>query len=279
MHYYIGLPEWRHPQWYATRPANPLNLYAQHFSTIEGNSSFYALPSADNLAAWRDSVPAHFRFCFKFPRTISHDAQLRHCGAELREFLNRLVPLQDRTGLLWLQMGPQFSARNLPDLAAFVAQLPADFHYGIEVRHRDFFRKDENSAAFHRLLAAQGINRVMFDTRTLFAHPAEDEATRDALRKKPRFPLQVVATGAYPMVRFISPMQINLAEQALDQWAAKICQWISEQRTPYVFFHTPDIREAPQLAQRFADKVAALNPELQALTLWDAPPEQDTLPL
>lgn len=279
MHYYIGLPEWRHPGWYANKPDNPLAVYAQHFSSIEGNSTFYAPPSEKSVAAWRESVPASFRFCFKFPREISHEAQLRHCGADLRVFFDRLAPLAERIGVYWLQMGPKFSPRDLPDLERFLGQLPADFRYGIEVRHDGFFKKDDQEQRFNRLLAERGINRVMFDTRTLFAHPEADDASREALRKKPRFPLRVVATGDYPVVRFISPMDISLAERALGQWAAKVHEWIGEDRTPILFFHTPDIREAPQLAQRFAQEMIKLDQCYAPLPLWPSPHEQDSLTL
>lgn len=279
MHYFIGMPEWRHPGWYAHRPDSPLSVYAKHFNSIEGNSTFYALPSEKSVAAWRESVPAHFRFCFKFPRDISHEAQLRHCGADLRVFFDRLAPLADKMGILWLQMGPQFTPQHLPELARFLSQLPPDFRYGIEVRHDGFFRKDDTEARFNRLLADRGINRVMFDTRKLFAHPAHDDASREALKKKPRFPLHVLATGESPLVRFISPMDLTLAHQALAQWADKVCEWINEGRTPYLFFHTPDLLEAPQLARWFTTLLAERDPRLTPLSLWPLPPAQDSLSL
>lgn len=40
--------------------------------TVEGNSTFYALPSSAAGARWRDETPEHFRFCFKFPSDLTH---------------------------------------------------------------------------------------------------------------------------------------------------------------------------------------------------------------
>lgn len=279
MKYYIGLPEWRHPTWYAegSQPKNPLGVYSQHFSSVEGNTSFYALPKASTVDLWRQTAPDDFRFCFKFPKTISHEAELRHCSREVKEFLDRVSPLEPKLGVLWLHVSKQFGPEQLPVLESFLSQLPKDFRYGIEVRNPNFFRKDEAEARFNRLLHKHSVNRVIFDTRVLFKHPADDESTKEALEKKPRLPLHVVATGEQPFLRFISPMDIALAEAALEQWVSKTIQWRKEGKTPYLFFHTPDKRHAPELAQMFTEKLAARHPEQQAMTLWDKQPQQDSL--
>lgn len=277
--YFIGLPEWRHSQWYSegANPKNPLQIYSQHFSSAEGNMTFYAPQKRETVEAWRDATPDEFRFCFKFPRAISHDAELRHCAREVTAFFENISPLNSKLGIVWLQMGPSFGPDQLPTLEAFLSSLPEDFTYGIEVRNSGFFQKDEREASFNRLLQAHGVNRVMFDTRPLFKHPADDEATLDCLKKKPRLPNHVVATGDHPMLRFIAPMDYHLADTELDQWAGKVAQWIHEGKKPYLFFHTPDKRHAPELAQWFTEKLAAKAPGIDAMTLWDPQPEQDSL--
>lgn len=279
MHYYIGLPEWRHPDWYAEgkNPKEPLKIYSQHFSSVEGNTTFYALPSAANVEAWNESVPDSFRFCFKFPKTISHDSLLRHCSIEVTEFFDRMAPLTPKLGVMWLQMSKAFQPQHLPVLKTFLEGLPKDFSYGIEVRHHGFFRKDDTEKAFNQLLMEHQINRVMFDTRVLFANPANDESSQDALNKKPRLPLHVIATGDHPMLRFISPMDMHLSDTAMDQWARKTIQWIDEGKTPYLFFHTPNKAPVPQLALDFSKKVSLLRPEICPITLWDKQPQQASI--
>ena len=279
MHYYIGLPEWRHPNWYAegNQPDQPLKIYSRHFNSVEGNTSFYALPGESTVANWQQNTPENFRFCFKFPKTISHDAQLRHCFADVHAFLDRLSPLTEKLGLLWLQMGPGFGPQNLSELDAFLQRLPNDFRYGIEVRHEGFFKKDDAEIRFNQLLMDKAVNRVMFDTRSIFAHPGSDPASLEAQRKKPGHPLHVLATGEQPMLRFISPMDISLVDKELRQWAGKTHQWLTEGRTPYLFFHTPDKRHAPQLALRFSQLLAGIDPQIQAVTLWPAQPQQEGL--
>jgi len=279
MPYYIGLPEWRHPDWYAEgkNPKAPLNIYSQHFSSVEGNTTFYALPSSDMVQAWDEAVPDHFRFCFKFPQAVTHEAMLRHCSNEVSEYINKLSPLSEKLGLLWLQMSSAFKPEHMPLLEIFLANLPSNFNYGIEVRHEGFFRKDDIEKKFNQLLQKHHINRVMFDTRVLFANPAADAHSQRALIEKPRLPLHVVATGDFPMLRFMSPMDLNLSEAALDQWANKIIQWMDEGKTPYVFFHTPYKAPVPELAQRFSEKITSLRPDIAPITLWEKQPEQASL--
>lgn len=269
MPYHIGLTQWQHPHWYNHATTPSLAQYAQHFTSVEGNNTFYGIPSVKQIQTWKDTVPEHFRFCFKFPKSISHEAELRHCQPQVIEFLNRITPLQQQIGVIWLQMSQQFSARQLDTLASFFQQLPSDFNYGIEVRHPDFFNKQNSERQFNRLLMQHTINRVMFDTRLLFSHIAHDAATRDALQKKPHVPLHVIATAQTPVVRFISPMDTHLADKEIDNWASKIIQWMDEGRTPYLFFHTPDNRESPQLAQRFSQKIHAIRPDILSLALWE----------
>ena len=279
MNYYIGLPEWRHPSWYAAgaQPKNPLQIYSRHLSSVEGNTSFYALPKPSTVELWKESTPDDFRFCFKFPRTISHDAQLRHCAREVVEFLDRVSPLESKLGVLWLHVGKEFGPEQLPILRSFLETLPKDFRYGIEVRNPNLFRKDEAEAGFNRLLQKHAVNRVIFDTRILFKHPANDSFTKEALEKKPRLPLHVVATGDQPFLRFIAPMDIELADKALDQWVSKTLQWLEEGKTPFLFFHTPDKLRAPELAEVFSQKLAAKQPSLQPISLWQQQPEQNQL--
>ena len=283
MTYFIGLPQWQHADWYSAEIKSPqaLQHYAQSFSSVEGNSTFYGLPKASTIQRWNTEVSDTFRFCFKFPKSISHDAKLQHCWRELEQFFQRLEPLQGKIGILWLQMNQYFTPAELQQLAQFLHHLPEGFNYGIEVRHLGFFDKAEQERAFNRLLLEHAINRVMFDTRLFFKHLSNDPYSQDARHKKPRVPLHVLATSNTPMVRFISPIDVDLAETGLIQWAQKIIQWIDAGKTPYIFFHTPSNQYSPQLAQRFANKVAQLRPDIPALQLWskqaESTPQQTNL--
>ncbi|WP_257896019.1 DUF72 domain-containing protein, partial [Enterobacter chuandaensis] len=76
---YVGLPQWSHPKW-VRLGITSLEEYARYFNCVEGNTTLYALPKAEIVERWREQTTDDFRFCFKFPATISHQAALRNCG-------------------------------------------------------------------------------------------------------------------------------------------------------------------------------------------------------
>ena len=109
---YIGLPQWSHPKW-VRLGITSLEEYARHFNCVEGNTTLYALPKPEVVLRWREQTTDDFRFCFKFPATISHQAALRHCDDLVTEFLTRMSPL----------------AGALPELLHLIAeQRPKIFH-------------------------------------------------------------------------------------------------------------------------------------------------------
>lgn len=251
----LGCPIWSNPDWVgsvfsaAARPQDYLRQYARAFTTVEGNNTFYGLPKAATVQRWLADTPAEFRFCFKFPKAISHEARLRGAGPQTREFLQRLEPLRERLGPLFLQLPPSFAGRDQALLDAYLDQLPGGFDYAVEVRHADFFRKGEPERRFNRGLAERGIDRVVLDSRALFSAPAADPDTRSAQRKKPRLPARVVALGPRPLVRFIGHPEVDANRPFLQPWLAKIDAWLADGREPYVFLHTPNNRLAPQLVR------------------------------
>src|SRR5262245_15647881 len=96
-----------------TKPTDFLPGYAVVFNTVEGNTTFYALPPAETVARWREQVPDEFRFCFKFPRTITHDKLLVDSTTEVTEFIERVAPLEHKLGSLMLQLPPRFGPGQL----------------------------------------------------------------------------------------------------------------------------------------------------------------------
>lgn len=119
----MGLPQWSHPKW-VRLGITSLEEYARHFNCVEGNTTLYALPKAEIVARWREQTTDDFRFCFKFPATISHQAALRNCGELTDEFFGRMAPLANRIGQYWLQLPATFAPRDLPALWQFWMPCP-----------------------------------------------------------------------------------------------------------------------------------------------------------
>ncbi|WLI76072.1 DUF72 domain-containing protein [Kosakonia sp. H02] len=253
---YVGLPQWSHPKW-VRLGITSLEEYARHFNCVEGNTTLYALPKAEIVARWYEQTSDDFRFCFKFPATISHQAALRNCAGLTSEFFTRMAPLANRIGQYWLQLPATFGPQDLPALWAFLDALPAEFTYGVEVRHPGFFAKGEDEKALNQGLHARNINRVILDSRPVHSARPHSVVIREAQRKKPKVPVHALLTAHHPMVRFIGSDDMQQNRQLFNVWLNKLPEW-EKTTTPYLFLHTPDIAQAPELVQ-------TLWPELQSV--------------
>jgi len=273
-HYHLGCPIWSNRDWVGqfftadARPGNFLGQYSSVFNTVEGNTTFYGLPKPATVTRWGEQAAADFRFCFKFPRTISHELRLRHAQAETRTFLDCLAPLRERLGPFLLQLPPDFAPSDTPALQDYLTALPGEFDYAVEVRHPDFFGDDEAGQALDQWLQEQNIDRAILDSRALFSASPDDEDTRGAQRKKPRLPVSIAATGTQPLVRFIGHPEVAANRPFLAPWVAATAQWINEGRAPYVFMHTPNNRFAPELARLFHELLQARLENVGTLPEW-----------
>ena len=108
--YFLGCPSWNEAAWRGSfyprelRSADYLGHYGGIFNAVEGNTTFYARPSAETVRRWAETMPAGFRFCAKFPRDISHEGDLRERLEAAGDFLELLAPLGERVSPLWLQL-------------------------------------------------------------------------------------------------------------------------------------------------------------------------------
>ncbi|KFZ37452.1 hypothetical protein HR45_10575 [Shewanella mangrovi] len=252
----LGMAMWSLPQWQRSllqacpTPASRLAAYAEKFTTVEGNTSFYALPDANTVAMWADSVPDSFRFTFKLPKTVTHQLMLRHCDTELSQFFQRMQPLQAHTSIWKIQLPATFGPESLVVLADFLPRLPAALQFAVEVRHAAFFAKGAAEQQLNRLLIDNGCDRIIMDSRPIFAKPAVTEVMRDAQTKKPRVPVHAIATAEQPVVRFIGDLIQANNDTFFAPWLSKLSQWLNEGKTPHLFVHTPDNIHAPELAHR-----------------------------
>lgn len=228
-----------------------LEDYAKVFNSVEGNTSFYHVPDRGQLQRWMEAVPDGFRFCFKFHQGISHHQLLDNVNQQTLDFLRLFSGFEDKLGCLMLQLPARFGPAMLPRLAAFLQGLPTDFQYGVEVRHPAFFEKGDAEVALNRLLLKHGVNRIMMDTRGLFACADDDGLIGEVKQKKPRLPVNVIATGQRPVIRFVGHPEIAENAGYLRPWMQKLSTWLDQGKQPFMFFHMPDNGQAPLLARQF----------------------------
>jgi len=142
------------------------------------------VPSEKMVHGWRSRTPSGFRMAAKFPRGIVHagdgprpDAAkamvLEEVGEELELFLSAMRLLGDRAGPLLVQL-PYFNKTHfrgeeefLTRLDGFLASLPGDFRYAVEVRNKQWY-----TPALCQVLRTHGAAFCLSDLKYL-PHPAE----------------------------------------------------------------------------------------------------------
>ena len=271
--YFLGCPSWREPGWRgALYPPDAtsqrfLQLYAQCFNAVEGNTTFYAEPAPATVARWAAQMPEHFRFCAKLPRTISHSDNLIVQLPAAEAFLQLLAPLGARVTPLWLQLPASFGPARLAELSGFLRELARPL--AVEVRHPAFFARAEEERQLNRLLRDLAVERICLDARPLFSCVSDAPAVRHAQAKKPHLPLRPTAFSDCPQLRFVGHPELAANDVFLAPWVAKVAEWIEAGLAPYVFIHTPDNHLAPQLARRFHQQLQVCLPGLADLA-WPA---------
>ena len=118
-----------------------LKFYAQRFSTVEINYTFYKMPSVRMLQGWAKETPDRFLFTLKAPRRITHDLRLRDAGDALTYFCDTAKALKAKLGAMLFQL-PPFLKKDLARLEDFLHQLPPGFRPAFEFRHPTWFSDD-----------------------------------------------------------------------------------------------------------------------------------------
>jgi uncharacterized protein YecE (DUF72 family) len=269
---YIGGSSWKYEGWlgqiytrerYLSRgkfskkqfEADCLREYAETFPTVCGDFAFYQFPTDD---FWRNlfgKTPSGFQFAFKVPEQITckvfptHPRYGPQAGTDnegfldaqmLREmFLRPLLPYRDKTALLIFEFGA-FGRRAFAELGEFLdrldpflAQLPREFRYAVEIRNPEFLEKD-----YFSVLRRHGVAHVynawskMPELGRQMAIP--DSVTADfmvsrALLRRGRVYEEAVATFApYTEVKDPNP-------ETRESLRALIAQATEERRALFIF--------------------------------------------
>lgn len=145
---YLGTSGWSYEDWegsvYPPRTAAGVRLseYVKQYATVEIDSTFYGTPRRRTVERWRDIAPDGFLFAAKFPREITHDRSLVDCESPARTFVDTMDSLGDRLGPLLIQLPPSFTVDGMVALKKFLAALPKDYRYAVEIRHRSWLKSD-----------------------------------------------------------------------------------------------------------------------------------------
>ena len=262
---YIGCPIWSYKEWGGnffpphTPQSDFLRIYSRKLTTVEGNTTFYAIPNIETVARWRSETPSTFRFCLKIPRTISHAPQLDATKKETLFFTERMRNLNERLGPMFLQLPPAFGPASLPQLQAFLEFWPADLRLAIEVRHPHFFAKP-HTTSLNELLSQHNAARVIMDSRPIRIGTIEEKQVLQARERKPDLPVQISLTTDFTFIRYIGHPRMEVNDPLLDNWAKQMAEWLKQGTTAYTFCHCPFQIYSPLICHALYQKVRSLAP-------------------
>ena len=268
MNFYIGCPIWSFKGWVGnfypqgTKPGDFLREYTRRLTTVEGNTTFYAIPPKNTILSWAAEMPDGFQFCPKLPRTISHKGTLLQHIEDALSFVEIMGQLGPRLGPMFLQLPPRYSPGLLADLKAFLALWPRDVRLAVEVRHLDWFDAPHHEA-LNGLLSEHNMARVVIDTRPI-RNLKGDKSIRgsayelllEARERKPDVPVIPERTADFVFVRFIGHPQETYNTAFLAEWAGYLVSQLQEGADAYVFCHSPDNMVAPYLCRGLHQRIA-----------------------
>lgn len=259
-----------------TETSEMLELYAARLTAVEGNSMFYAMPSAETLRGWAEKLPEGFAFCPKLSREITHRGLLSPALLDVDHVLDDLQPLRPRSGPIFAQLPPSYGPDRLDDLERFLTGWPRGrWPLQLEVRHRAWFDPPHHEA-LTELLRLLRIGRVCLDTRPIYE--CDDDPQLAVERRKPRVPLVAQPTTDTMFVRYIGhPRPANNAPY-LRGWAERIDGWLRRGIHVLFFAHCPDEARSPELARQLHGLLSERGAPIDALpwdAVWQEPPQLD----
>lgn len=286
----VGTSSWTDPTllksgWYpkdVKTAEQRLAFYAEQFSIVEVDSSYYGMPSERNAGLWVDRTPAHFTFDIKaFALLTQHPAQVRGLPTDLREdipegksrvyakdlpasvidevwerFRSALMPLHSagKLGAVFFQFPEWFvpSNANLDYLETLPARLP-DYQIAVEFRRGTWMDPAERADRTLTRLEELGLAYVAVDMPQGFdsSLPPTATATSDRLAVV-RFHGRNTQNWERKGITTAERFDYLYSKKQLEPWVSKLKSLAGEAKQVHVLFNNcygdKAVRNAKQMA-------------------------------
>lgn len=219
--------------------ADYLRCYAMTFSTVEIDSTFYRIPSKEAVKRWVDSTPDDFLIAAKFPRTVTHEGDLKSRLAEAEKFVEVIQTAGDKLGPLLLQFPPSFKPDRRPLLESLLGILPPSLRIAVEFRCTEWL-EDE----LYSLLRKRGIGLC--------------------LSEYPGMPRLDIRTSDLVYVRFIGDRHAITEDFSwvrseysaeMSGWEELVRRFAGENADIFAFFNNHFSGHAPSTALEFKERL------------------------
>ncbi|KPL07909.1 hypothetical protein AMJ86_02475 [bacterium SM23_57] len=170
-----------------TNTSDFIKLYSQRYTTVEIDSTYYAIPGQRTIDNWVSKTPDDFLFTAKFPRSIVHGGDGPQPDPKVILNPDKTYPDRDRFLEVMSGLGPRlgpyviqfpyFNKKVFPSkyeffdrLNAFLDDLPINYRYAVEIRNKWWLTEE-----FTLILRRYNVALVLVDQAWM---PHGDEVMR-----------------------------------------------------------------------------------------------------
>ena len=236
----VGCAKWNKQDlknFYPKGIKDELEYYASQFNSIELNATFYQAYGRDQFEKWNSKTPKGFKFFPKIPQAISHLKRLNGVKILTDEFCNSLSGLEEKLGMVFLQMHDNFKPKDFERLEKFVVEFPKGIPLAIELRNTEWFNSKTEADRVCALFKKHHITNVIVDTA----------GRRDLIHMR--------LTTPYAFVRYVGANHESDYSR-LDPWIERISKWQKKGlKEIYFFIHQNHEVESPLLSAYFINKL------------------------
>jgi uncharacterized protein YecE (DUF72 family) len=216
--------EWR-PRFYPEGLSDKqfLPYYSRRLNSVEIDYTFYRMPSAKTIDAWKSATPENFKFTLKASQQITHRQRLKVPSDALDYFVGVVPGLENRLGMMLFQLPPFFKC-DTQKLELFLSVLPRGVPAAFEFRHDSWFIDE-----VYRLLRQHNI--------ALCIHDADDHTT----------PMEITAAFSYIRLR-----RSSYTDAQRREWQDRLRRWAADGIEVFAYIKHEDNPDAPLIALEFA---------------------------
>jgi uncharacterized protein YecE (DUF72 family) len=243
--FYLGCAKWGRVEWVGkiyppkTKEKDFLQHYVQHYNSIELNATHYKVYGETGIKKWAEKANGKdFIFCPKMYKGVTHFGKLGGKEFISNEFFRGIMGFEDHLGPIFIQVSDSFSPNRKKELFDYLASLPKDLQFFLEVRHPDWFAKPDIEKELFETLHSLNIGAVITDTA----------GRRDCCHMH----LTVPKT----FIRYVGNSLHPSDYTRCDAWVKRIKYWLEQGiQEVYFFMHMHDEATSPELTIYLVEKL------------------------
>lgn len=242
---YLGCAKWGRVEWVGkiyptkTKEKDFLQHYVEHYNAIELNATHYKIYGETGIRKWAEKAKGKdFVFCPKMYQGVTHRGSLKGKDFIINEFFRGIVAFEKHLGPIFVQVSDSFSSKRKDELFTFLASLPKDLQFFLEVRHPDWFVKEKEANDMFTFLREYNMGVVITDTA----------GRRDCAHMHltiPKIFIRYVGNSLHPT-----------DFTRTDEWVKRMKYWLDNGlQELYFFMHMHDEATSPELTVYLVDKM------------------------